>query len=640
MMTLKYARHWVGVALWTALAPCLLYADTEEVAPGITVVTGAVNGARIQRGGKTLVVYGDPSGVWSGADTVLFTHHRRDVVWAGRTLVERGAKAVVPANEIALFADVTGFWAKFKDGRFHDYAQQTTKILPKPLAVSRTVKGGETFNWEGISFQVLDAPGCTRGGVTYVIEMEGKKIAFTGDLIYGDGRLWDLYSLQDAIPEAKIRGYHGYAARLADVISGLKRLADVKPDLLIPARGPVIRKPSEAIERLTQRIQDFYLNYLSIDALRWYFKDEHILAKARRVLGPQAKVDWMEMAEKVQENLPPWIFPIGNTRLIQAADGSGFLIDCGSPRILDELKKRRSSGTLKSVDHLFITHYHDDHTDRVPDLLESFGSTVYGCREMIEVLENPGAFRLPAMTAHPIPVSARLADGATWRWKEFEMTAWYYPGQTLYHQALLVKRDGGESVFFIGDSFTPSGIDDYCLQNRNFLHPGMGYFYCLERLKHLPANCLLINEHVGPAFRFSPAQIERMETTLKKRVNLLRELTPWDDPNFALDEGWAGFRPYAVKTQPGETVQGAVVIMNHEAEAQAFRVRLNLPPDWTSPRVTPVPVHVPPRQEGAVHFTATVPKGASPGIYLITADIGWGKTELHEWSEMMVEVVR
>jgi glyoxylase-like metal-dependent hydrolase (beta-lactamase superfamily II) len=640
MTVQKIVRHWIGFAIWTALTAEVLFAASEEVAPGLTVASGAVNGARLQRDGKSLVVYGDPSGIWFDADTVLFTHHRRDVVWAGRALVERGAKAIVPAKEIRLFADVAEFWAKFKDGRFHDYAQQTTKVLPKPLAASRTVKGGETFRWEGITFQVLDTPGYTRGAVTYLVELEGKKVAFTGDLIYGDGRLWDLYSLQDAISEAKIGGYHGYAARLGDVISSLERLAAAQPDLLIPARGPVIREPAEAIERLTRRIRGLYANYLSIDALRWYFKDEHILAKARRVLGPQAKVDWMEMAETVQEKLPAWILPISNSRLILAADGSGFLIDCGSPRILDELKKRHGSGALKSLDHIFITHYHDDHTDCVPDLVESFGTTVYACREMIAVLENPEAYRLPAMTSRPIPVSARLADGATWRWKEFEMTAYYYPGQTLYHQALLVRKDTGESVCFIGDSFTPSGIDDYCLLNRNFLHVGMGYFQCLDRLKQLPANCLLINQHVGPAFRFAPAQIERMEATLKKRVELLRDLTPWDDPNFALDEGWATFRPYAVKTRPGGTLQGAVVIMNHSPDPQAFRVRLHLPPEWASPRMTPIPVHIPPRQEGVVHFTATVPDGATPGLHILTADIDWGKTELREWSEMMIEVVR
>ena len=87
--------------------------------------------------------------------------------------------------------------------------------------------------------------------------------------------------------------------------------------------------------------------------------------------------------------------------------------------------------------------------------------------------------------------------GSHWRWKEFEMTLYYFPGQTLQHDALLVKKDTGEQFFFIGDSFTPSGIDDYCLLNRNLLHEGTGYLFCLQHVKRVctgrdadqPARC-------------------------------------------------------------------------------------------------------------------------------------------------------
>lgn len=64
------------------------------------------------------------------------------------------------------------------------------------------------------------------------MDLDGQRIAFTGDLIYGDGKLLDLYSLQDVISEAKMMAYHGYAARLADVAS-LNRLAAERPTLLV-----------------------------------------------------------------------------------------------------------------------------------------------------------------------------------------------------------------------------------------------------------------------------------------------------------------------------------------------------------------------------------------------------------------------
>ena len=160
-----------------------------------------------------------------------------------------------------------------------------------------TVRPGQVVSWAGVPIRVLAAPGYTAGAVSYLISLDGKTIAFTGDLIYGDGKILDLYSLQQAIPEAKEDAYHGYAGRLGELVASLQRLAAEKPDLLVPARGPVINHPSEAINNLLLRVRALYANYLSTDALRWYRGDASIVAKARRVLGPHATVDWMPMAE-------------------------------------------------------------------------------------------------------------------------------------------------------------------------------------------------------------------------------------------------------------------------------------------------------------------------------------------------------
>jgi len=327
-------------------------------------------------------------------------------------------------------------------------------------------------------------------------------------------------------------------------VTSLGKVAAEKPDIIVPARGPAIGDPRAAIDRLLGRIRAAYANYLSIDALRWYFKDDHILAKARRVLGPEAKVDWMPMAET--RPLPPWIAAISNSRLIIAADRSGFLVDCGGTGIIEELRKLKAAGKLASVEHVFITHYHDDHTDAVAALVAEFGAKVHACGRQVPVLERPGDFRLPCLTRNPIAVTCRHPDGDSWMWKEFKLTIREFPGQTLYHDALLVEREGHEPVLFAGDSFTPSGIDDYCLQNRNFLGEGAGYLLCLGIVEALPPGSWLVNQHVEPMFRFDAGRIERMRRTLRDRRPLLAALLPFDDPNFGLDEGWAVLHPYAV----------------------------------------------------------------------------------------------
>ena len=120
---------------------------------------GPVNGVLIERNGETLAVYGDPRPQPARAKMVLFTHHRRDVVWAGREMVGKGAAAVAPEAEKELFTDVAEFWEQYRTKRFHDYANQSSRILAEPMAIARTVRDGDSI--EGI--QVMETPGYTRG---------------------------------------------------------------------------------------------------------------------------------------------------------------------------------------------------------------------------------------------------------------------------------------------------------------------------------------------------------------------------------------------------------------------------------------------------------------------------------------------
>ncbi len=597
---------------------------------------GPVNGAVFERSGKSLAVYGDPSGRLPTPDIVLVTEARRDGIWAARGLAERGAQVVAPAQEAESLTRPEEYWAALRGKRFHDYSQQSTKLPIAPMPVSHAVKAGDGIAWADLHFRVLDTPGYTRGSVSYVVEVGGQRVAFTGDLIRDDGKLQDLFSLQDAIPEAKIGGYHGWAGRLGELMASLDRVAAEQPDVLVPLRGPVIRDPAAALRRLRERVRAVYANYLSIDALRWYFKDEHILAKARRVLGPDARVDWMDMAET--QPLPPEIIPISNSRLILAADGSGFLVDCGGMDIVAELRKLRTAGRLTALEHVFVTHYHDDHTDALPALVAEFGAQVHACGSLVDLIERPGDYRLPCLTEKPTPVTARHQDGDRWRWKNHQLTILDFPGQTLHHNALLVQREGGWSICFVGDSFTPSGIDDYCLQNRNLLHQGQGYFRCLDLLERLPAATSLVNQHVEPMFRFSPAQMVRMRETLRQRLPLLAALFPFDDPNFGLDEGWAEPHPYWITLHPGQSAPLALRITNHSPHEQIFQLTAHVPRGL---QVTgTAPVRVAPRSGGACAMQLAVSPDCPAGLHPVTFDVGWEGEALREWSEAVVEVIR
>jgi len=605
----------------------------EDIAPSCTFAPGPINGVLIQRDGAKLAVYGWDGGAAEDVEYVLLPHGRRDLVWRARPLVEAGAKAVAPARESFFLEKPGDFWDAFPETRFHDYAQQTTKVSARPLAVGRWVKDGEEFRWQDLTFRVLETAGLTRGSVSYLVELDGQKLAFTGDMIYGDGKILDLYSFQDAIPEARIGGYHGYGSRLAGLIDGLRKVAAAKPDLVVPARGPVIRQPQQAIERLIGRVQALYKNYLSTNALHWYFKEERMRISGERVLGEGAEIELMPYCR--HEQTPDWVFEESTSRLILSESGHGLLLDCGYQRVIDAVDELIDGGIVKQVDGIFATHFHDDHTNMVQAAAEKYDCPVYATREYADVLENPGAYHLPCLTSEPILNVTALEDGHTMRWHEFELTFHFFPGQTYYHGALMARKPGKKPILFVGDSFAPSGLDDYCVRNRNLVHDDAGYLRCLAQLRAEKSDFWLVNQHIQYVFAFSPEELDYLEKRYRRRIGILRELFPWDDPNYGIDPRWAVLYPHGVRLAPGQSAELELRLTNHSPEPRTFRVTARgyggLKLQKREAAVT-----LAPRESGAAKFR--VQAGGASGNHLVTADVLSDGMEFREWAEALVTI--
>jgi hypothetical protein len=223
------------------------------------------------------------------------------------------------------------------------------------------------------------------------------------------------------------------------------------------------------------------------------------------------------------------------------------------------------------------------------------------------------------------------------RWKEFTFTFYDFPGQTIYHYALLVEKENAEKIFFIGDSFTPSGIDDYCLLNRNLLHKHMGYLYCLNVLKKIPPGTLLINQHVVEPFSFSDRQIDRMISTLTERKTLLAELFPWDEANYGIDERWIRFYPYGQKAKASQTIKISLKVLNHSNGSREFSASLNLPAGFVA-KPSNASVAVPSQTEEQIDFDILIGSSVEPGTYILTADVQLNQLNIQRWTEAMIEV--
>lgn len=632
----------VGLALlgWLTLNDDLAAQEVELPGGGKLIMHPDINAVEYPLGDRTISIYRG-----SKPGRLLLTDGRRDLIAPVLEAAARGEAVpsiTAPASATYWLQKPHEYWQSMIEGRFHDYAQQTTKVPAAPLDVDVWAESDDRVEInDKLSMWTIATPGYSRSAITYVLQtVDNKRVAFTGDLIYGDGKILDLYSFQDAIPDAQIRGYHGYGSRLAELVKSLDQLAGLNVDLIVPARGPVIKQPDVAIANLKRRVQALYGNYLSTNALHWYFKEERMRTCGERVLGKDAKIELMPYCE--HKETPDWIYENSTSRLIISESGHGFLLDCGYQRVIDAIRDLQKDNVVKDVEGLFVTHYHDDHTDQVQNAAETFDCPVYATKEYADLLSNPDGYHLPAMTANPIDVTT-LDSGHKMRWREFELTFYFFPGQTYYHGALLVKKPNADPILFVGDAFAPSGMDDYCVLNRNLLGEDQGFLKCLKQVQETEG-AWLINEHIRHIFRFNTKEMEYLFARYRERIELQGELFVGDSPNYGVDEQWAFFYPYASRVKPGEETKLKFRIWNHSPKKRTYSIRPQSH-NGAKPLSRGNRITLEPNQRGEIVVAVASPdEKPKHGVALITADVtiseidGSRPVTLKQWAEAMLIV--
>lgn len=239
---------------------------------------------------------------------------------------------------------------------------------------------------------------------------------------------------------------------------------------------------------------------------------------------------------------------------------------------------------------------------------------------------------MPALHPEFIRVDHPLQDNESFQWKEFKMTAYDFPGQTLYHGGLLVER-GGERVFFTGDSIGFFGLDDYCSYNRCFLGPGVGYEKCLKLLIDLKPT-MLMAAHYGPGW-VSEEYLQSGLQKLHEREEVAARLFPWDNPNVALDPYWIYAYPYRQTVLPGTRLTLEARIMNHSTRAKTALVELRLPNGWKSEPGGSVTI--PPGRERRIRLHAVAPLHPRRARDVLALVVTFDGRYLGEFAEALVD---
>lgn len=606
--------------------PCPLIHLSDHLA----VYPGPIHVGILHSGGCALLIdLGDGAaldalgelGVGS-VDRVVFTHHHRDQA-CGAPRLGPAVRIGVPAAERPWFDDVAAYWndpaSRWGLMDWHPHHL----MLVEPVHVHETYSGGDSFTWGPATITVLDTPGHTDGSVSYVVDVDGRRIVFSGDAIYGPGQVWNIHSLQKGTVTTD---YHGFLGARPQLVDSLARIAGTKPDALVPSHGTIMTDPPAAIAALVERLDACYDRYVAIAALRHYF--------------PEMFADYAgrpgHMPIRAGKAPPPCLRHIGTTWVIVAEDRSAFVVDCGDPAAASEVLKLIDSGDIRSVEGIWITHYHFDHTDGVPDLQRAADCPVFADRHVADVVTDPLAWRLTCISRIPVHVDHPTRNGESWRWHEFRMTAYHLPGQTLYHGGLLVEGDGLR-MFFAGDSFTMAGIDDYCTHNRNWLGSGTGFEYCLALLARLKPTHTF-NQHVDLAFDFTDDEVAAMRANLTEREALFGKLVPWDHANTGMDEPWTRCAPYEQRARAGAQATFDLVVTNHAPEPRDIAARIALPQAWGGGTGDWVRASADAKADGAVRLALRVPPDAPPGRVVIPVDVIYGRWRLPQITETVIAV--
>ena len=625
---------WPSHPLESPVVPCLVLGLTFLSllrAAEVHTITDGTNRYEIRKAGKILAI----NGASEKAARLLLTHNRRYIVEAARAAAGPDTKIYAPAASRELLEGAEAHWQNWWLKRFDYYGQQVTKIPTKNFPAQHYLEDGQEFEWQGLSIRFISLPGYTKDGGGYVVTSDsGNKIIFTGELILAGGRTPDLYSFQNEIREAKIGNYHGYLGRLSNWLDSVEKLRKEKPSLIYPARGAVIENPEETLSSAANRARQIYKNYLSTNALHWYFGEERMGNAARIVLGENHGVTGMPLAEHV--DLPEWCHHIGTTKLLISKNKRGFVLDVGGRKQFESLFKYQASGIVEGYDGIFVTHTHNDHSAYVMDAEKELGCPVYATEEVAGVLLNPGNYHLPGIPNKPVRSVRIMKDGEKMKWEEYTFTFRFFPGQMYHHGALLVERDDHLPVFFIGDSFSPSGVDDYCVMNRNLMRPGTGYYRCFDIVEKLPEGAWLVNQHINHLFRFTEKELRFLRSNYVKRRNLIAEFVQWDEPNYGIDEQWSWFYPYGQQASAGDTVSVSIRLWNHSAVERTFAVTLH-GNEYLRPAEGNVEIRLAAGQRGEAKFDVDIAKKAPEQTHVYTASIsGQSKEPHYYWIEGLI----
>lgn len=170
--------------------------------------------------------------------------------------------------------------------RAYDYAAMVSAYSDgfDGMQIDRAIKPGERIEWEGLTLQVDWMPGQTEFGCCLWLDLDGQRIAFTGDNLFGNSQS----------PEQD--GHEAVVARNSCILEegylyAAEYLRKLKPDIIMGSHSYVMQDPAAFVERYhrwAQAMIGLYREILPTDAYEYAFDPYWVSAYPYRVNLSQA----------------------------------------------------------------------------------------------------------------------------------------------------------------------------------------------------------------------------------------------------------------------------------------------------------------------------------------------------------------
>ena len=508
-------------------------------------------------------------------DWLLFTHHHREQVQGAPKLDRGKTKVAGPEGEQGLFERPTNY--RRMKVRLNDpfTIHGTSYVRPtnRPIVLDRAIKPGETFRWGKHEISCVGTPGNSPAALTYVVELGGKKLAFSGDVMLDGAKMHTWFDTE---------WDYGFAAGIRALRKSVATLTELKADRMLPSHGPTVGEPTVQLERYAEklaRLEKLYVRGYGAEAASNAYQDK--VSKATPIK------DLAQVSPHLFKFKRANFWP--NFNLILSDSGRAILVDCGllNPEFLDEtLEQMRKQYGLKAIDAVVVTHMHGDHFLQAPHVRNKWGAQVWALENMVEKMEHPERFDYPAPVQaygaglDGVKVDRALKPGESIRWEGYTFTIDWMPGQTEFALAVQGMIDGrkvvftGDNIFGDPDDVAQTGHEAMVAHNSAILEEG--YIHGAELLARIKPDVIV----GGHSFVMgNPAAfIERYRRWAYEMRDLFRELSPDPDYEYFFDPYWVRAYPYRSSLKPGESTDVTLNVRNFRSGAQKHRIVLDAPP--------------------------------------------------------------